>query len=503
MKWPNRIQPFIKMPMMSGSLFPMLLTGVVLAGIAVMDLVLTPQLHVGVFLYPVAIITALWWGRDRAVLAVTGLAVGMTALEQWAHPIASYRLEDPSPLIATSNFLFNLLLIGFFGTACAYIARQEVRFKHAQESLTDVEARLTSVVQSTPDALILANAQGHIVYWNAGATKTFGYREEEALGQPLTMIMPKRYRDAHERGLRRVCESGESRLIGTTMELHGLRKNNKEFPLELSLSMWQSKGTRFFSAFLRDITDRKRMETRQAVQLAISQVLMEANTIEAAGSQLLQAIGHLTEWEAGLIWVPDQRTKTLRCATVWQNSAPRALEEFLQTSRATTFEPGIGLPGRVFASGEPSWITNVEKDDNFPRLALARVAGLHAAFGFPIKGAQGVLGVIEFFSREIRPPDNSLLHTFADIGIKVGHFVERKQLAEETARLIAELQSAASGHNPIRGLLPICASCKKIRDGEGEWHEIEQFLGSHTEAQLSHTICTACARKEHPDWDKV
>ena len=114
-----------------------------------------------------------------------------------------------------------------------------------------------------------------------------------------------------------------------------------------------------------------------------------------------------------------------------------------------------------------------------------------------------MLGVIEFFSREIRPPDNSLLHTFADIGIKVGHFVERKQLAEETARLVAELQAAASGSRPIRGVLSICASCKKVRDGQGVWHQVEEYLERYSERQCSHTICTTCARKEHPDWDTV
>lgn len=503
MKWPTRIRPLVKLAAIPRPLFPALLTGLLLVSIAIIDVALTPRLHIGVFLYPVAILSALWWGQDRAVFVVTGLAVGLTAFEQWAHPSASYRIEDPSPLVGTSNFLFNLLLLGLFGAACAYIARQEVKYKHAQESLTDLEARLTSVVQSTRDALILADAEGRVVFWNTGATTMFGYREEEALGQPLTLIMPKRYREAHERGLRRVCETGESRLIGTTMELHGLRKNRSEFPLELSLATWRTKGSRYFSAFLRDITDRKRIEARQAVQLAISQILMETDTIEQAGSRLLQAIGHLTDWEAGLVWVSDQRTKTLRCATVWEKSAAQTLDEFLRKSRVTTFESGVGLPGRVFASGEPSWITNVEKDDNFPRLELARVAGLHAAFGFPIKGAEGILGVIEFFSHEIRPPDTGLLHTFADIGIKVGHFVERKRLAEETARLVMELQSATSGENPIRGLLPICASCKKIRDNQGEWHELEQYLVNHSAAQLSHTICATCARKEHPDWDTV
>ena len=73
----------------------------------------------------------------------------------------------------------------------------------------------------------------------------------------------------------------------------------------------------------------------------------------------------------------------------------------------------------------------------FPRLDLARAADLHAAFGFPIKDSKGVVGVMEFLAQEVRPPDNSLLHTFSDIGIKVGQFIERKRLADESVALYA------------------------------------------------------------------
>ena len=152
------------------------------------------------------------------------------------------------------------------------------------------------------------------------------------------------------------------------------------YALELSLATWETKGSRFFSGFLRDLTDRKRLETRQAVQLAISQVLMEAETAEQAGSNILQAVGRLTDWEVGLIWLLDQRTNTLRCATVWEKAPRQGVETFLQQSLVTTFEEGIGLPGRVLASGEPKWITNVVKDDNFPRLDLARAADLSYNF---------------------------------------------------------------------------------------------------------------------------
>jgi PAS domain S-box-containing protein len=429
------------------------------------------------------------------------LAVSLTVFGRWSHPRSAYSLDQTAPSIELLNHLSILLVLVLFGCAGVWIARQQARFVHAQHSLTDLEAKLTSVVQLTPDALILANADGRIVFWNPSAEKMFGYPPEDALGRPLTLIMPERFREAHLRGFRRVCETGVSRLIGRTLQLSGLTKAGREFPLELSLATWETKGTRFFSAFLRDLTERKQLETRQAVQLAISRVLMDAETVEQAGSNILQAIGHLIDWEVGLIWLLEQRTQTLCCATVWERADGPGLKEFIRHSLATTFPPGVGLPGRILMSGEPDWITNVARDDNFPRLSSARAADLHAAFGFPIKGSQGVLGVIEFFAREVRPPDTGLLHAFADIGIKVGQFVERAQLAEHTAALVRDLQAAAAGVKTIAGLVPICATCKRIRNPDGGWQEIERFVEDHSTAQFSHTVCGTCARHVHPDWD--
>jgi PAS domain S-box-containing protein len=464
-----------------------LLTAALLAGIATVDIALTPTVRVGVFLYPVAILTALWWGGRQAVLYATGLAFLLTVLEQWLQPTASDNSETSDLLIGTMNHVSSLLLLLLFGGVCAWIAQQQTKHLHTQDSLADLEATLTSFALSTPDALILANDQGNIVSWNSRAVTMFGYSEKEALGRPLTLIMPKRYRESHVQGLRRVCETGETRMIGRPAELSGLRKDNTEFPIELSLATWQTNRTRFFSAFLRDLTNQKRLEARQSVQLAISQVLMEAETFEQAGDRILQTVGNLTDWEVGLIWFLDQRTQSLNCAAVWQNPTRQGRDRFLMQSLLTTFSSGVGLPGRVFASGEPCWIANVVKDENFPRLEFAQEADLHAAFGFPIKGSQGFLGVIEFFAPKVQPPDTSLLHMFADIGIKVGQFVERKQMANETST--------------FRGLLPICATCKRIRDPTGSWHEVEHYVEQHSAARFSHTICGVCARQAHPDWD--
>jgi PAS domain S-box-containing protein len=130
----------------------------------------------------------------------------------------------------------------------------------AREALQESEARFRSVAQSAHEAIISADHQGTMLFWNKGAEAMFGYQEDEVLGRPLTMLMPERYREAHQAALSQSTDGKNSRVIGRTREFHGLRKNGTEFPLELSLARWRTgKGT-FFSGIIRDITARKRAE---------------------------------------------------------------------------------------------------------------------------------------------------------------------------------------------------------------------------------------------------
>ena len=107
-----------------------------------------------------------------------------------------------------------------------------------------------------------------------------------------------------------------------------------------------------------------------------------------------------------------------------------AVPQFEATSRATTFIPGIGLPGRVWSSRAPVYIPDVVHDANFLRAPIAAREGLHAAFGFPILLGGDVLGVMEFFSYEIGQPDQDLLNMMATIGSQIGQFIERKRAEE-------------------------------------------------------------------------
>ncbi|MBX3344681.1 MAG: PAS domain S-box protein [Nitrospira sp.] len=132
--------------------------------------------------------------------------------------------------------------------------------EHAEHALHESEARFRSLVEAATDSIVLADAQGRIISWNPAASHLFGYTDDEVRGKPLSLLMPPRYRAAHERGLTRVGETGQSRLIGRLVELEGLRKDGTEFPLELSLAMWKTDDAIFYSGIIRDITQRRLAE---------------------------------------------------------------------------------------------------------------------------------------------------------------------------------------------------------------------------------------------------
>lgn len=132
--------------------------------------------------------------------------------------------------------------------------------KQAESALRASEMRFRRLAESSNEGIVSIDAKGRIVFWNQGAHEIFGYWEDEVTGEPVQLLMPERYRNKHERGFARFLETGDTRIIGTTVEVEGLRKDGTEFPLELSLAAWTADEERFFTGILRDISDRKNAE---------------------------------------------------------------------------------------------------------------------------------------------------------------------------------------------------------------------------------------------------
>jgi PAS domain S-box-containing protein len=167
--------------------------------------------------------------------------------------------------------------------------------KRAEEALRESEERFRSVAQTANDAIISSDREGKIISWNKGARRMFGYQEEETVGEPLTILMPEKYRQAHQTGLDRFLSTGEAKFIGKTMELKGLRKNGSEFSLDFSLSSWEIGKKTFFTAIIRDITDRilGEEELRQAKDKAEKATQLKDRFLSRAAHDLRAPVGSI------------------------------------------------------------------------------------------------------------------------------------------------------------------------------------------------------------------
>ncbi|MDX6385245.1 MAG: hypothetical protein QOK48_2818 [Blastocatellia bacterium] len=194
------------------------------------------------------------------------------------------------------------------------------------------------------------------------------------------------------------------------------------------------------------VTERKQAERQLGGSLSVTRILAESPALADALPRIMQRICNAFEWEVGAMWMVDDDAGVLRCVKVWPSLGPPSpsASRFETMSRGYSFLPGEGLPGRVWTSLKPAWIPDVTSDNNFPRAQAAAAEGLHAAFAFPVLSGEKFLGTMEFFSHEIREPDQALLGTFTGIGSQIGQFLQRKQIEEERERLFSAEKVARS-----------------------------------------------------------
>ncbi|RYY15189.1 MAG: diguanylate cyclase, partial [Alphaproteobacteria bacterium] len=151
----------------------------------------------------------------------------------------------------------------------------------------------------------------------------------------------------------------------------------------------------------------------------------QTTEIEAALRIAVTEICRHMDWAFGnALLASDQGQAVVGC-DIWYAADPDTMFPFVEASRRTRFEKGVGLPGRILADVRPHWIDDVTADANFPRLNVAAHCGLAAACAFPVMVGDEVAGVLEFFARRLIVPDDDLLGIMGQIGTQLGRVIER------------------------------------------------------------------------------
>src|SRR6516162_3561314 len=297
------------------------------------------------------------------------------------------------------------------------------------------DTEVTELLDLALDLLCVAGLDGYFKRVNNAWKDVLGYTREELLGQPwINLVHP----DDQEAT---IAEAAKVFQGYKTMSFRNrCRSKNGSFRWILWTAAAPVDG-QFIYATGRDVTEIKRDEDLLLAQYFVTKVLAEAPSLYEAAPQILKNICETLEWAVGTVWQLDKKEGILRCAETWH--IPTAgVAEFSGVTCSRTFERGIGLPGRVWENADALWIEDVTKDSNFPRAAIASREGVHSAFGFPILLGDEVLGVLEFFSHQIRQPDTKLLNLLSAIGSQIGQFIERTE-AEAALRIYArDLESA-------------------------------------------------------------
>jgi PAS domain S-box-containing protein len=254
-----------------------------------------------------------------------------------------------------------------------------------------------------------------------------------------------------------------------------------------------------------DITELKRREKELAeksafLQLnqAITRAANEAASVDEAMRIALDQVCAHTGWPVGHAYMLDESAGDLAPSAIWHLDDAQQFETFRSVTEATRFASGVGLPGRVLASGEPVWIFDVTQDPNFPRAKLATEIGVRAGVAFPVLVGPKVAAVLEFFSAEAVEAYKPLLEVMAQIGTQLGRVIERTQAEEQLMDAKAQAEAAteakssflANMSHELRTPLNVILGVSEIMQEEAEEQGLADFLESldHVSREGKHLL---------------
>lgn len=284
----------------------------------------------------------------------------------------------------------------------------------------------------TADAIILVrDPDGRIVTYNRYFENLSGYRLAETAGKNwFATFLPPAYRQrAREIFVQVLCDGEAKGYVNSVITRDGSARDVEWHTKILRGDTGRPSGVLSIG---HDITERRRAERYLAMQYALTRVLAEADSFAEATPKLLQALCEAAGWDIGELWTLDADRQTLRLEGLWHEPSLDA-GKYAAAAQTMTFGAGEGIPGRVWSTGRPIVVTDLTESEGFVHRRLLDELEIHAALAFPIRPAGEVSGVISFFGRSVRGPDEELLRVLETLGHRIGAFIERK-MCEDAVR---------------------------------------------------------------------
>jgi PAS domain S-box-containing protein len=401
---------------------------------------LRPMIDHGIMsVYFASVMVSAWYGGLGPGLLATGLSILVSDIF-FFHPtysLAVNRIDDLTALIVFSmvSFLINLL------------NNAQTR---AEEALIESKERLRLILDGALDAVVSIDPSGIVTDWNPQAEKIFAWSRPEAVGKPLAeTVIPPRHRMAHQAGLARFLSTGESAVLNRRFEITGLRRDGSEFPVELAVVPVRSRGKVTFSAFLRDITDRKRYETelktlnenlearvkeRTTWLSLLYDVTRASNEAEAVGQAFRHAVKRMCAdgvWQYCHVYLPvREEGGALAPGPHFHGSDPALTATLREATAPLRFKRAQGIAGRVFGSGEAEWVADLRSEPGLAAVPGLARSQMRSILAFPVRIGQETVAVVECFTDHPVERIESLLPVVTSVGLELGQVVERKRLQE-------------------------------------------------------------------------
>jgi diguanylate cyclase (GGDEF)-like protein/PAS domain S-box-containing protein len=346
---------------------------------------------------------------------------------------AALRLDPPLLLMAG--------LLSLYGPSVRALQVAESRHRMLEE----LDAHLKLTVEMSPVAVISTDHAGTITGWNPRAETIFGWLESEAIGQPLwTLVAAADWQKALRRRVRRLGKT-KFHPPAQMMELTGVHRVGRAFPIELILAARQGPGANaILVCLVRQLAAPDGDGLPAGVRVAVTEPFISSSTWAEAAPRVLQGICDELGWELGEFWEVDRAADVLRLEHSWHRPIAE-LERFTTLRRDLKVVRGRGLLGRVWKTGRPYWTSDLPKDPNGVAREVMADIKLRSGGAFAIRDGGEVVGVLAVFTRRRVRLDRFRLERLEQLAADLGGLIEQKR-SDEAMRASGQRIRAVLDH---------------------------------------------------------